>query len=486
MPGRVGRIAATLGSGLTDYAIQFAIPIVLVRTLDVAQYGTYQLIWLTVLSAASVSLWYLPESLFYFLGGRTREQQGLYVRNSTALLAMAGVLVGVVLWAAFDLLPEGLRGTDGLRVLLPAFTALWISGALLDTLPSAEGRFGTQFALTVTLSVFRAAVVIGAAVVTGDVAAVAVGLLLVGLLRVSILGAYIGLRFGWRGGVDGGLFRREQVPYCLPFGVAGALYMLRGQADRWVAAAAFSAAQFAVYSVGIYVAPFANLVRQAVGNVFLVEMSEARAAGEIRRLWQAYQAMVGWLAGVLFPVLAFMWVFAEHLVSLVFTNVYVEGTSVLRVYAIGHMTQALAANAVLRQFGEGPFVVRVNAVLILLAVALSAGGAILLGMWGAAVGSSAALWIGEILLLRRSVGLAGGSIADVLLKAEVWLALGGSIVAALAAYAISEQVRGGIEDLIVPLVTGLAAMTFIYGTIWLVGSVAVQRWRLPSHRNGAS
>jgi len=71
-----------------------------------------------------------------------------------------------------------------------------------------------------------------------------------------------------------------------PFGAASTLYSLRLQADQWVAAALFSVASFAAFSIGALLAPLLTLLRKSVSHTFLPGMSRLQAAGDLQGMLQ--------------------------------------------------------------------------------------------------------------------------------------------------------------------------------------------------------
>src|SRR5258705_11736041 len=65
---QLGRRALSLGvANAFDYAIQFLVPVVLVRCLDAADFGDYRLLWLAVGTVMAVATLAMPGSLYYFL-----------------------------------------------------------------------------------------------------------------------------------------------------------------------------------------------------------------------------------------------------------------------------------------------------------------------------------------------------------------------------------------------------------------------------------
>src|SRR5688500_20400552 len=99
---RISRAVRVLATGRAPgVAIAFAIPLVLARTFDQAEFGTYKqlfLIYATLFGLAQVGM---AESLYYFVP-RAPPKAGRHAANAITALAPAGLLSGT----AFSALPS--------------------------------------------------------------------------------------------------------------------------------------------------------------------------------------------------------------------------------------------------------------------------------------------------------------------------------------------------------------------------------------------
>src|SRR5262249_56245109 len=77
---RLGRRALALGVAKAfDFAVQFLLPVVLVRFLDADAFGQYRLLWLAVGTVMAVATLDLPASLYYFLPRSDPAARRLYI-----------------------------------------------------------------------------------------------------------------------------------------------------------------------------------------------------------------------------------------------------------------------------------------------------------------------------------------------------------------------------------------------------------------------
>jgi O-antigen/teichoic acid export membrane protein len=452
IPATLERRALSLGgSNAFEYAMQFIVPVVLTRTLDANQFGEYRLLWLAVNALMLVLPMAMSHSLYYFVPRSDAAAQRLYINQTLLWLAGAGLVGAWIISLSNPLLPQKFVGvTSHHATVVPAFAFAWIFASLLDVLPTADERVSWQARATVALSAVRAVAVSGAALATHALEPVLWALLACTGLKIALLLGYVATKHG----VGGPVFRRnafrEQMTQGAPFALSSILHGVRGQADQWIAAALFSVAQFASFSMATVLGPLVLVFRRSVVQAFLPSMSRLESAGEV-------QAMIGlnsranvMVALLVYPILAFAFTFAEELVTLVYTATYLDAAPVLRVYSIGLLAYVVEVVSVLFVLRQGPFAARINAILLFVALPLSWLGATRWGLVGCALGSVVAVYTERVLSLQRIAQLTGTRVA----RLQDW----GAIAGILAAAAISSAAAGALlHDVAWPPLATLAA-----------------------------
>jgi len=152
------RRALSLGTAnAIDYALQFALPMVLTRTLDPHSFGEYRLMWLAVSTLMLITPMCMAPSLYYFLPRSDRPTQRIYINQTLVFLLGAGFLSAWALSEWNPLLPGKFEAmNEGHGIVVPAFTLLWVFASVLDILPTAEERVAWQARIIVGLSATRA------------------------------------------------------------------------------------------------------------------------------------------------------------------------------------------------------------------------------------------------------------------------------------------------------------------------------------------
>ncbi|HET7197642.1 MAG TPA: oligosaccharide flippase family protein, partial [Burkholderiales bacterium] len=279
--------------------------------------------------------------------------------------------------------------------------------------------------------------------------------------------AYVGRFHGWGRPWLARASFAGQLRYAAPFGLSGALFSLRGQADQWVAATLFALHSFAAFSIAAIVGQVVNIFRTAVLEAFFPSMSRLEAAGDMAAAMEMNaraNEMVGW---ALFPFLAFAFLFAEDLVSLVYTRAYVAAAPVMRVYIVGMLVIIVELSSLLQLLRQGVFNAALNATLLALSVSVSWSAGAHLGLPGAAAGSVLALFIDRAVTTRRIRALTGVPVR----RQQRWgrlarLLLTSMIAAAIAWFVVDRLMRGE-----------RAMLRLLAGALIIGGIYAAATWR---------
>jgi O-antigen/teichoic acid export membrane protein len=424
----LGARAFSLGAANAfEVALQFLLPVVLVRCLEPDAFGEYRLLWLAVGTVMAILTQAMPGSLYYFLPRSGAEEKRLYVNQALLVLGAAGALAAWAVSPWNPWLPDKLAALARHEFVVPAFVLLWVVASLLDLLPTVEERVAFQVRATAGLAALRALALSAAAALTGELAPVLAVLLAFVACKVGVLLWYIARHHGLRGPWLRPHALARQVGLVAPFGAASALYCLRLQADLWAAVALHTVASFAAFSIGAMLAPLITVLRKSVSHAFLPSMSRSQAAGDVRRMLELNSRANVMVGAAALPLLAFAFAFAEEAVTLVFTAHYLEAAPVMRVYIVGLAALVVELASLTFLLQQGGFVLRLSAAALALSVALSVLGALAFGLPGAALGSTAAVYLDAAVTLRRlaqRTGVPLGALQD-------WRALG--LLAAFAA-----------------------------------------------------
>lgn len=457
------RRALSLGAVKTfDHAMQFLLPIVLVRCLDTATFGEYRLLWLAVGTVMTMATLNMCGTLYFFVPRSEPARKRLYIHNTLVYLALAGLVFGLAVGPWNPLLPAAFAPLEQHGALVPAFVGLWVAAILLDYLPTIDERIGWQALATGSVAMLRVALVALGAWASGEMRVILYLLLALVLVKFGLLLAYV-----WRWhGLGRPWFERatfsEQFRHSAPIGVSAGMFALRSQADQWVAASLFALSSFAAFSIAAIVGQVVQILRHSVMEAFMPTMSRMHAAGDVRGMMEMNSRANVMVARLLYPLLAFAFVFAEDLVTLVYTAAYVEAAPVMRVYVIGMAVMAIEVGSIVLLLRQGAYALRITSALLLVSIGVSWSAAQGLGLPGAAAGSVLAIYFDRVLLLSRVARQTGIPLAKLQDWRSLYWAAGSAAVAALLSWWIAPHHNHFIRLVVgfTVLMTAYAAMNF--------------------------
>jgi O-antigen/teichoic acid export membrane protein len=447
-----------------DQAMQFLLPIVLVRSLDAATFGEYRLLWLVVGTVVALATLNMGGSLYFYVPRSDARMKKVYIHNTVLYFAGAGLLFSLFVSPWNPLLPAPLEPLVKYGALVPAFVALWFTATLLDYLPTIEERIGWQAWASMSSAVLRVLLVAAAAWFSADLVVVLWALLVVVLVKLSLLLVYVqhhhGLGRPW--------FRRAaftgQLRYSAPFGISAGLFALRGQLDQWVAASVFALSSFAAFTIAALVGHVVHIVRHSMMEAFLPSMSRLDASGDVKGMMEMNARANSMVGMLLYPLLALVFVFAEDIVTIVYTSAYVQAAPVMRIYIIGMVAMVIEVGSIVLLLRQGLYALRMNAALLGISVAVSWTAAQHIGLAGAAIGSVLAIYLDRALILTRVARHTGIRMRALQRWRALAWALGTAAVSAALAWAFAYRFLPDSEPLL-RLGAGAAVIAAAYAAL---------------------
>ena len=345
--GRALSLLVTLGRALSA-AVSLAVPLLLVRVFDQTAFGYYKEVFLIAGTAVPLLTMGLPASLYYLVPRRPDQGQRMLVQ-SAALLSGLGIVGAISLILGGGALQRFFHAP--LAVYVPWLAALVALSVPVSLLPVATmvDRRARLVALVLTgFGCLNAAAVMVAAWLSRDLAALLAAVCGVLALQLAALVAYLMWRAGSLPRAHTPGLLREQLAYALPFAAAVLVGLLRDRLHAFYVGATMTAAQFAVYAVGLIQIPVTDLLTQTVGEVVVLENARHFSAGRLTEARATYERAGVGLALMLFPIFAVGEVFAPEVITVLFGAGYAGAVPVFRVNLLLLPMAILLASPLLR------------------------------------------------------------------------------------------------------------------------------------------
>jgi O-antigen/teichoic acid export membrane protein len=328
--------AAIFIGGLVAQASSVVLLSGLTRLVSKGQLGAYQQLTLLYGIVSPLLVAGIPTALLYFI---PRSQETAEVRSwvGTAyfVLGTLGLLFSITTAVARVPIAGALGNAHLAPVLLvySPFPGLAFVASVLSPALVALGRAALATAVGVTGSIVTVICVLTAVAVQPEAKYIAVGLDIgqacFTVLSVLTVSHVIGIEFPRHALRSRGL---DLLKFGVPLALTGLAGMLAFQFDRLVVSRDFSAALYAVYSVGAVELPISVLVQQAVNSTLMPALTRHYLAGDVAGMAALWRRAVRRTSLVLLPTFVFFMLTAPAAVRLLYGASYAESAVMFRIY----------------------------------------------------------------------------------------------------------------------------------------------------------
>jgi len=347
---------------VAGFALNTMLPLLVVRYLTLENVGVYRQSFLIASNAVLVLPLGFSMSAYYFLN-RDPEKRPATVFNILIFNFAMGAAAFLALYFFPQILGSAFSSTE-LSRLAPSIGALiwiWIFSSFLETaaLAMQEARLAAIF--IVLSQLFKTALMIAAVLYFHTVDSLIYATIVLFAVQAIVLVWYLNRkfprfwsRFDWP-------FFREQFAYSLPFGLSVLLYVGQTDIHNYFVSHSFSAAEFAIYSVGCFQLPLIAMLYESVGAVMIPRMSQMQDENKRRGMLELTVNATQKLAFFYFPLFGYLMIVAGEFITTLFTKEYSASVTIFRVNLFALPLFSLVVDPITRAFPvAGRFLLKVR------------------------------------------------------------------------------------------------------------------------------
>ena len=395
----IGQILSALSEAI--------IPIVLVRFLSFNEVGILSTVLLIYTIIAPVLTSAFPSILMYYMPTCQPAQRKGIVVKVAQLLLLLGFAGGSVLFSLglvavlFPLWLSGVTdhvvggvsaiGPSGLKYLM--LLALLPIGdfpaRILPNLLIIENRPGTAAVVGIVKSVGTLIFIIIPTLLDLSLWAIIGSYTLFGLGYVTILLHYLRSLYPevMEQPPSGLPTTRQIFRFALPLGITETVMMLYNKVDQLLVATAFTAALVAQYKIGAWQIPLITTIAYSVGSVYAPHIRKLLVENRGKEAIAMWRLSIDKVSLLIVPLSLVFAVGAEETIELLFTQDYLGGANVFRLYCLVTLGRVAAFGPVLVAAGRPGLIFRVAVLSFFANILLSIAGMHLIGLEGPAVGT---------------------------------------------------------------------------------------------------
>lgn len=380
MSSFVSRGAVLASARLLNQALAFLSPMLLVRLLDIVDYGRYRQFMALAMLMTSLGGFALSANLTYLLA-RTPERRATDVTKTTLLMFAVSLLSAlVVVLGRRWLVPAEIADSWWLLAL---YIFMFLNLEVVVSYWLAQRRSVEVMQYTLVVTAWRLATLLGAALYSHDVELIFVTIVCAEALKN--LAIYLWLRargllvFRWQHQV-----MREQVRLVTPLAL-GSILNKANDFGRVVVGLNLGPVPLAIYTTAAYQVPLVNIVQTSLTDVIFPDMIKRaqRDPFEGLRLWKRAQIMV---SAVIVPAWLLLTYFAEPLIRVAFTAQYVAATPFFQVFMLMMLRQCFQFSTLLRSVEDNASFATSSAVALAINATLLFTLLPHFGLWGPTLG----------------------------------------------------------------------------------------------------
>jgi O-antigen/teichoic acid export membrane protein len=454
MSSFISRGAVLASARLLNQALALLSPLLLVRLLDIVDYGRYRQFMVVAMLITSLGGFALSANLTYLLA-RSPGRAAVDITKTTALmLAVSAISALIVVAARQWIVPADIADSWWLLAL---YVFMFLNLEVVVAYWLAQRRSLEVMQYTLTVTVWRLATLLGAALYFRDITMIFVSIVAAETLKN--LAIYLWLRarrllvFHWDRSV-----LNEQLRLVAPLGL-GSMLNKANEFGRVVVGTVLGPVPLAIYTTAAYQVPLVNIVQTSLSDVIFPDMVKRaqRDPSEGLRLWKRAQMMV---AAVIVPAWLLLSYFAEPLIRVAFTAEYLSAVPYFQVFLLLMVRQCFQFSTLLRSVEDNASFATSNAI----ALAINATLIVLLmprfGLWGPTLGLVAGqMWTGYY-LARRVMLRYGVPLSEI----YQWRKFALSLLASLLSLAIMHGTLSWLPDSPLCTLLGLSAFALTYVT----------------------
>jgi O-antigen/teichoic acid export membrane protein len=325
----VSRSIVLVASRLANQAVLLLSPLLLVRILDIVEFGRYREFMLYATLLVVILSTSANASLIYFVP-REQSRTSIYVSQSIVIVFATSCVASVLV----ILFGEALLATLSVDA-LQALAVYILVVANLDFVESywlANRRSDLVLYYSTGRLILRLLVAVLAGLVSKSAMGIIQGLLFIEGFRCAAVLVWLMskrlLSFHFTVGT-----LTAQLTYVWPLGVSVVILELSNNVSRLFVANTLGAAALALYVTGSYALPLVRVVRSSIADVIFPEIVESWSRGKdfSFSLWRRATVIY---CSLLFPAAVLCIVYSEFIMVTLFTEEYAGAAPIFIIYSL--------------------------------------------------------------------------------------------------------------------------------------------------------
>ncbi len=371
------------------FGLKSLVGIFLARILVPADLGSYRQLFLIYSTFSTLLLLGIPQSVLFFLPKlRHIDSKREFISRAVNLVSALAFLFGLAIFLLRGVIARVFNNPqlELLLILYAVYPLFMFITQIYSQIMLGIKQPGKTAVFTLFSVAADFVLILGVALLTRNLYYIVLAVMVSALLQWGF--AQFQLRH-WltKASFDPG-FYQEVFRYSLPLGLASIVGMLSVQLDKLVISGFFTPAQYAVFSIGAMELPFIAILNNSVNAILLPHISSEPA-----KMTEVYRAAVRKNALIIFPFAALGLIFAQPLITLLYTDTYLASVPFFQVYLLNLPLRVATYGIIFMALKQTRFIMLNSLITLSLNLVLNLILVRLIGMMGAVIATVIVSWL---------------------------------------------------------------------------------------------
>ena len=334
------------------------VAVVLARSLEQADFGTFNQVWLVNKSLIYLFALGLPVSVYYFLPRLSNAKSKSFIVQTLLSLTILALPFSISMYVLADTLAVYFQNPDLTAYLrqFAIYPLMVLPTITTDAVLISLGRTKQAAIFEVSTKIAMILAVAGAAILGHSLDVVFKALILHGLAQL-LFAVWLMWQPLRRVKADFSLADlKSQIAFAMPYGLSDLAGILHYHTDKVLVALFHPPAVFALYAAGAFEIPLAGVTSVPVVSVSMAEFTKRFTSGDIEGFLALWHQSLLKLALPVFAVATFLMVFADPVVTGLFSSEYAASVWPFQIYLLLLPMVITVPGQVLASLGETKFV----------------------------------------------------------------------------------------------------------------------------------
>lgn len=380
-------------SKIVTLIINMIVTMLLSRYRTLTEYGTFSQINIVSSLATSLFAMGLPTCINYFLNKTDNQQEKkLFLSSYFTVGTILGVLIAVILAVCYPLIVKYFDNEFLYTYRFVMLTLPWISifNSSVENIFIAYQKINQLILYRLSYSIFMVVIAYGVALMNCDFYTYMVLYMVVQVIYVIYIYLYANhLAGGFRLGFDAAGIK-SILTYSIPLGISAVISTLNIQIDNVMVGGKFGTDLLAIYSNVSKELPL-NMLSISVATVILPKIVYEINNGNEKKAIDCWNVSI-LLSGIIICFAsAALFVFAKPVIMILYSDKYLPGINVFRVYAITSLVKITSWGIVMTSTKNNKMLLNISCITLLINIIMN----LILMNWIGIVGAALATMISE-------------------------------------------------------------------------------------------